>query len=109
MSGNLWPVPDPVNVAKVRDALIHALTRYDAKQSGKRGYNPNALGIYFARVDDICADITNGASVRAAIVAGMVGRLQDVALRAVGEPIGTNAECTGSGKPVYYVPASATP
>lgn len=31
------------------DQLIGALTEFDRKQSGKRGHNPHALAIYFAR------------------------------------------------------------
>ena len=71
---------------KTRAALIHAVIQYDAKQSTKRGYNHYALSQYFARVDDICADLENGADLRKAICAGFLGRLADVCLRAVGLP-----------------------
>lgn len=77
---------------RVRAVLVHALTEYDRKQSRKRGYNPHALGIYFQRLDDICADIDAGADVRAAIVAGFSDRLVDSCLRALKLPITTNDE-----------------
>ena len=70
----------------VHRKLVMALTEYDRKQAGKRGYNPYALGQYIARLHDIDADIENGAPVRDAIVAAFSGRLLDVCLRAVGEP-----------------------
>lgn len=82
-----------------KDILISAVTQYDRKQSAKRGYNPYALGIYFARVDDIMRDIEAGADVRAAIVAGFTGRLADHCLRALKLPITTKEEAFGS--PVY--------
>lgn len=86
----------------VKDALIHAVTEYDRKQSTRRGYNPHALGQYFQRIDLICADIGSGANVRAAIVAGFTGRLADACLRAVGEPVTTDEECRGG---YIYKPA----
>jgi hypothetical protein len=72
------------------DKLIAALTAYDRKQSTKRDYNHYALAQYFARVDDVHADIAAGASVRAALVAAFCGRLLDVCLKAVGESKSTD-------------------
>lgn len=86
-----------------KDTLIHAVTAYDRKQSSKRGYNQYALGIYFQRIDEVCADIERGADVRAAIVAGFTGRLADHCLRALSLPITTNSEAFGSG---IYQPAA---
>lgn len=79
-----------------KDKLIHALTQYDVKQSKKRGYNPYALGIYFQRIDEVCADVERGADIRKAINAGFSGRLADCALRALGLPITTEAESISS-------------
>lgn len=70
---------------QIKSALIHALTEYDRKQSTKRFYNPHALGIYFQRVNAVCADIERGATPRAALLAGFNDRLLDVCLRAIGE------------------------
>jgi hypothetical protein len=89
---------------EIEARLIQALTAYDRKQSTRRGYNPYALGQYFERVENIMRDIAGGATPRQAIIAGFTGRLQDAALRAIGEPIAGDAEQVGG--PVYR-PASA--
>lgn len=89
----------------IRDTLIHAVTAYDRKESTKKGHNRNALGIYFQRVDDICADIANGADPRAAIVAGFSGRLADVCLKACNLPRYTREDAFGG--PICYTPASS--
>jgi hypothetical protein len=52
-----------------RQKLIHAVSAYDRQQSTKRGYNHYALAQYFMRIDEITADIANGADVRKAISA----------------------------------------
>lgn len=78
-----------------KDKLVHALTEYDRKQSTKRGYNRHALGIYFQRIDEVCADIENGAEPRAAIMAGFSGRVADACLRALGLPLSTDSESRG--------------
>ena len=96
--------PASLTPPQIRAKLLSALTQYDAKQSTKRGHNPYALGIYFARLDDIMADIEKGATPRAAICAGITGRLADVCLRAVGLPI-TKEEDAPRGA-WHYVPAS---
>lgn len=89
---------------ELKAKLIHALTAYDRKQAGKRGYNHFALGQYFQRVDLICADVDNGATPRAAILAGFSGRLADVALRVISEAISTREECQSGS--LYYQPAN---
>lgn len=91
-----------------RDTLIHAVTAYDRKESTKRGYNRNALGIYFNRIDDICADIDAGADPRQAIVAGLSGRLVDHCLRALGLGVASDAEAKGAGA-WHYQPVKAAP
>lgn len=78
----------------IKDKLIHAVTDYDRKQSTKPGHNPYALGIYFERVDAICADIDAGADPRAAIVAGFTGRLVASCLRELGLPPWTKADAS---------------
>ena len=79
----------------LHDTLIHAVTDYDRKQWRKRGYNPHALGIYFERVEAICADMRAGAGLREAITAGFSGKLADACLRAFGLPITTDEESRG--------------
>lgn len=87
---------------KTKDILIHAVTAFDRRASTRKGHNPYALGQYFQRVDDICADIDNGADPRAAILAGFSGRVADACLRALNLPISTNEEAR-SGR-LYYSP-----
>lgn len=89
-------------VETIKSGLIHAVTRYDEKESKKKSYNPHALGIYFERVDEVISDIEAGADVRAAVVAGFSGRLADACLRQLGLAITTREEAFGSGiyKPV---------
>ncbi len=89
-----------------RARLISAFTEYDRRESSKRHYNHNALGIYFARADDICADIAKGAEPRAAICAGLSDRLLNFILRKMNLTAPTNAECRGDGSAWHYVPAS---
>jgi len=57
------------------DQLIGALTEFDRKQSGKRGHNPHALAIYFARADEVETDIAAGAAPADAVAAGFSGSL----------------------------------
>lgn len=79
-----------------KEKLIHAVTAYDRKQSKKRGYNPHALGIYFQRIDEICADIERGADVRKALCAGLSDRLLDHCLKALELPVSTVTESQSS-------------
>ena len=97
----------------IRSKLIHAVTAFDRGQAdkaaeSKRGYyNHYALGQYLARLDDVMADIANGATPLAAIEAGFTpGPLRNACLKAVGEAA-SNRESAGSylGMPVYS-PAS---
>ena len=85
-----------------KSKLVHALTRYDEKESKKRGYNPYALGQYLARADLIMDDIKKGASVSEAIQAGFTGRLQAACLKAVGASPVTEKPASAW----HYVPAS---
>jgi hypothetical protein len=90
----------------IRSALIHAATRYDVRQSKGKRYNHYALGQYFARIDDICADIDNGANPRDAIVAGVTGPLLNCFLKAIHADTASRDELTGLGKGWTYQPAS---
>lgn len=85
----------------VRSALVHAVTQHDIRQARGKRYNPYALAQYLGRVDDICKDITDGATPRAAIVAGMTGSLLACCLKAIGEAAPTRDELTGAGKYTY--------
>lgn len=80
---------------QMKNKLISAVTQFDTKASKRPGYNHHALGIYFQRVDDVCADIEAGAAPRAAIVAGFSGRLADFVLKSVGLEKTTDAEARG--------------
>jgi hypothetical protein len=94
----------------LHSALVHAVTEFDRKEEAraarsKRGYhNIYALAQYLKRVEDIEADIANGATVRAAILAGMSGKLCAHVLKAVGETTQTDSEEQAKG--LFYVPAN---
>jgi hypothetical protein len=47
--------------------LTHAVTRYDRRREGKRGYNPHALPLYLRAADDTHEDIKKGHSVADAV------------------------------------------
>ena len=66
----------------LRHTLVHAVTRYDAKQSRKRGWNPYALPQYLERVEAIVEDVEAGADPAAAIQAGFLGTLATACLKA---------------------------
>lgn len=91
----------PAEQSAFRDRLIHVLTDYDRKQSTRKHYNRHALGIYFQRVDDICADIAAGADPRAAIVAGFTGSLLSAVLRGMKLEKPTDSEWKGEGSVCY--------
>ena len=40
--------------------LAHVITEYDRKQSKRKGYNPNALGIMLCALDDVFEDVVSG-------------------------------------------------
>jgi hypothetical protein len=90
----------------IKTALIHAATRYDVRQSKGKRYNRYALAQYFARIDDVCADIDNGATPRAAIVAAFSGSLLNAMLKAANVETATRDELTGFGKAWTYQPAA---
>ena len=87
---------------KTKDTLIHAVTGFDRRASTRKGHNPYALGQYFQRVDEVCADIDNGADPRAAILAGFSRRVANTCLKALGLPLSTTEEAR-SGR-LYYSP-----
>jgi hypothetical protein len=81
-----------MTIEEIRNKLATAVTTYDRKQSGKRFYNPYALGQYLARVAEVAADIERGAAVRPAIIAGFTGPLCNAVLRSVGESKALDSE-----------------
>lgn len=72
--------------------VIHALTAYDRKQEGKRGYNMYALAMYCEASTKAEVAVHAGATWRDALVKNFCGRLLDIALKAVGETKSTDAE-----------------
>lgn len=84
------PAPTPVideedapNHEMLKRDLEHAVTRYDRQQENNarnRSYNPNALGIYLRRVDDIIADVEAGMEWKEAVTRGFTDRLRDYVL-----------------------------
>lgn len=72
--------------------LVHAVTEYDRKQQGKRGYNIWALPQYLGAVETAEQRIAEGKTTREALVASFCGRLLDVVLKSVGEAKSTREE-----------------
>jgi len=72
--------------------LVHAVTEYDRKQEGRRGYNMYALPQYLQAAHNVTDEIIAGKTVRAAVVSNFCGRLLDVCLKAIGETKSTDAE-----------------
>lgn len=63
--------------------LRHAVTRYDRRQEGRKGYNPYALGLYMGAVGRVEQDLLAGASLRGALVHNFNGRLLDFCLKSL--------------------------
>lgn len=68
----------------LRATLNHAVTRYDRRRAGRKGYNPNALGIYLGRVDEVVRRVTAGADLAATLDDCFNDRLLDVIRKACG-------------------------
>ena len=83
------------NPMPLRSQLVHAVTEYDRKQEGKRGYNRYAIGHYLRAVDGVMEEVGKGYSVRSAISNNFTGRLADYLLRTVGEAPQTREEQMG--------------
>lgn len=71
---------------KIQAKLLNALTEYDRRASKRKGYNPYALGHYFAALERVREAMANGTAIRQALLANFNGRLLSAALKAVGEP-----------------------
>lgn len=71
----------------IRDKLIHAVTAYDRRRYGRRGYNVCALAQYLRGVEDALHLMDNGEATRDALQQVFNDRLLDVCLRAIGEPV----------------------
>jgi hypothetical protein len=89
----------------LHNKLIHAVTEFDRKQSKKPHYNLYALAQYIGRVQEVTADIAEGANPREAITAAFSGRLLAVCLKAASLDKATTEEIRGTGT-LYYVPVS---
>jgi hypothetical protein len=63
--------------------LIAAVTEWDRKQSGKRGYNPYALAQYFAAVEEAMILVGKGISPAVALRSVFNDRLLDYCLKAI--------------------------
>jgi hypothetical protein len=73
------------DIKALKQALAHAVTRYDRKQEKRKNYNPYALGIYLGRVDDIVAHVKGGAPVEIAIRREFNDRLADFVVKFVAQ------------------------
>jgi hypothetical protein len=69
--------------------FMHAVTRYDRRHEGKRGYNPYALGLYMIRAAETCKRIEAGEPIREAIPQDFNDRLADHLLKWFGLPVRT--------------------
>jgi len=92
-----------MNSTELHARLVNAVTTYDRQQSTKRHWNHYALPQYLARVAEVVADVENGATPRAAIMAGFNDRLRDHCLRAISEPVAGPERATAQW---CYTPAS---
>jgi hypothetical protein len=68
----------------LKDKLISAATRFDERNSRRRGWNPYALAQYFAAIDGICNAMDSGLSVQSAIARFTNDRFRDILLKAAG-------------------------
>ena len=86
----MQPIPD------VRRTLVHALTEYDAKQArtAKRpgDHNPYALALYLEPIDRVMRDGYSPERLRTSILESYNGRLADILLKAVGQPVRRESE-----------------
>ncbi len=82
---------NPFDYLKIQTALI----KLDSKQRRKAGYNPYAMSHYMGALGNIKDMVKSGSTLRAACCACLCGRLLDVVLKSLGEPISTNAEQRG--------------
>lgn len=85
----------------IKSALIHAATRYDVRQSKGKRYNHYALGQYFMRIDEVCADIERGADPRKAITAAFTGPMLNTMLKAADLDKANSDELRGDGRWSY--------
>ena len=67
----------------VKDRIVHALTKYDRQQSSRRGFNPHALAMYFAALDEAEEMVSNGKTWERALNAVFNDRALTVALEAI--------------------------
>lgn len=81
----------------LHDKLLHELTEYDRKESTKRGYNRNALGIYMETLQSAMGYIDAGKDVRKVLVGHFCGRLLTKLLKTAGFALDTKADQMGSG------------
>lgn len=62
--------------AEIKLKLESAVTEWDIKQSGKRGYNPNALYIMLKSIDDnVMPFIESGKDLKTALSNGFQDRI----------------------------------
>lgn len=96
----------------IHAALVHAATRFDARQEASATrrrvpFNRYAMARYLERIEEAERDISAGASPRAAILAAFNDRLRDALLKAIGEQPATREEVQAGFGRVTYQPAMA--
>lgn len=67
----------------LRIKLISAITTYDKKQSKKTSYNPHALALYIAGIDEVVELKNKGISIEKAISDIFSDQLADACLKAI--------------------------
>jgi len=77
--------PDESPAESISLTLGRALTRYDAKQQGKRSYNPYALNLYLEAAERVEEAVNAGTPLRKALTDNFNDRLLDVVLKAMGQ------------------------
>lgn len=71
-------------MASLHFQIVQAVTSYDRKQEGKKGYNPYALAQYLAAASNVDDYLADGMGAREAIIQAYNGRLLDCVLKACG-------------------------
>jgi len=75
-----------------RARIVNAFTEYDRKQKGKKGYNPYALSHYCRAIENVEEYLSEGYTLRQAIIKSYLGRLCDRILKELGLPQMTTDE-----------------
>lgn len=72
--------------------IVNGFTSFDRRASTRKGYNPYALAMYCAAIDNVKEYMAAGYTLRQAVIKSYLGRLCDAILKELGEAKMTNEE-----------------